>query len=334
MVGASMKSILVLLRWLLRWAPVVLAAACATAALVGQAGRWSDDLDVLNHFSAFWLAGGVIALLLWFASRVGRWAPALAGLAIVIAAFQMAPELLARHGPAAPTPGAETLKIIQFNVWTQNVDQTATLRWVLAQKPDIVIVEEALGSPIIAHGLKASFRYRRTCLGLTYCETEIFSNRAPIAHGGLLGTIGIPAAWAVFDGAGGPITVLGTHAAWPVPGGPQQWQSTMLARVLENCPKDRLIVTGDFNSTPWSFSLRRQDRLFGLERRTHGQASWPARAYHVFDFDPPFPLLPIDQVYAGKGWRTLSVQRGPRLGSDHYPLIVTLQATTPAARAR
>ena len=38
----------------------------------------------------------------------------------------------------------------------------------------------------------------------------------------------------------------------------------------------------------------------------------------------PFALLPIDHVSAGPGWRTVRVERGPLLGSDHYPVIVTL----------
>ena len=38
----------------------------------------------------------------------------------------------------------------------------------------------------------------------------------------------------------------------------------------------------------------------------------------------PFPFLPIDHVYAGRDWRTVRVQRGPRLDSDHYPVIVRL----------
>jgi endonuclease/exonuclease/phosphatase (EEP) superfamily protein YafD len=88
-----------------------------------------------------------------------------------------------------------------------------------------------------------------------------------------------------------------------------------------------MIIAGDFNSTPWSFALRRQDRLFGIERRTRALATWPARTLRS---EAPFPFLPIDHVYAGKGWRTVSMQRGPRLGSDHYPVIVVLQATDPA----
>jgi endonuclease/exonuclease/phosphatase (EEP) superfamily protein YafD len=248
---------------------------------------------------------------------------------VVVVGLQRAPEVLARGAAPAAQPGAETLKVIQFNLWENNVDQAGTLKWLLAQNADIVVVEEALGTPQIVRGLRKAYPYRRTCTGVTYCETEIFSKRRPVASQGLFDRFGVPAAWVEFDGAGGPFIVLGMHAMWPVPGGPQQTQSAFLAKVLSSLPKDRMIVTGDFNSTPWSFALLRQDEMFGLERRTHGLASWPGWLDHPFRLQPPFPVLAIDQVYAGRGWRTLSVERGPRLGSDHYPVIVTLQASSP-----
>ena len=98
----------------------------------------------------------------------------------------------------------------------------------------------------------------------------------------------------------------------------------MVAGVLNRLPKDRLILAGDFNSTPWSFSRRREDAMFGLERRTKALFSWPAGEVSRHRIKVPFPFLAIDHVYAGKAWRTVSVRRGPRLGSDHYPVVVVL----------
>jgi endonuclease/exonuclease/phosphatase (EEP) superfamily protein YafD len=85
----------------------------------------------------------------------------------------------------------------------------------------------------------------------------------------------------------------------------------------------RLILTGDFNSAPWSFTLRRFDRRVGLRRRTRALATWPTRRFAM-----PFPFLAIDHVYAGSDWKTVSVRRGPRLGSDHFPVVVILERTT------
>ncbi len=155
-------------------------------------------------------------------------------------------------------------------------------------------------------------------------------------------------AWATYPADGGPITVVATHLAWPWPPGRQRAQSLRVATLLKSFPAARTIVAGDFNSTPWSFALRRQDRLFGLQRRTRALFSWPAAGivhispakhrpkamfyWPIFTIGflqpgSPMPLFPIDQVYAGKAWRTVSVERGPKLGSDHYPVVVTLTAS-------
>jgi endonuclease/exonuclease/phosphatase (EEP) superfamily protein YafD len=89
-----------------------------------------------------------------------------------------------------------------------------------------------------------------------------------------------------------------------------------------------MIVTGDFNSTPWSFQRRRWDRAIGIPRRERAVPSWPARNYKRLKW-PGMPFLPIDHVYAGPAWATVNVRRGPRLSSDHYPLVVTLAPVAP-----
>ena len=66
------------------------------------------------------------------------------------------------------------------------------------------------------------------------------------------------------------------------------------------------------------------DGLFGLERRTRALFTWPAGRFSRLRFAAPFPILAIDQVYAGSDWKTVAVRRGPELGSDHYPVVVEL----------
>ena len=64
-------------------------------------------------------------------------------------------------------------------------------------------------------------------------------------------------------------------------------------------------------------------------------ATFPASAYHgdgalhrVREVPAPFAFAPIDQVFAGSAWRAVSVTRGPKLGSDHYPVVVVLARTS------
>lgn len=327
-----MKTILKPLFDLFRALGLVLAALVAVAALAAQGGRFSDRLDVLTHFAPIWLAGGLAAALVWVTSgRMGRTTPALALVAVLSSLTLMIPELTATTGEPAVAAGERTLKIVQFNLWGRNQDPVATSGWILATDPDIVVIEEGFDrSGGVARALANRYPHRTTCAEPAPCSTMILSKRRPTAEGGLSNAVSaarLSGAWATFGTAGGPFTLVAAHYTWPLPAGPQQQQTLRLARVLDQFPKDRLIVSGDFNSTPWSFSLRRQDRLFGLERRTRALPTWPAGDFSRLRVIMPFPLLPIDQVYAGKGWRTVAVQRGPRLGSDHYPVVVTLAPT-------
>jgi endonuclease/exonuclease/phosphatase (EEP) superfamily protein YafD len=133
---------------------------------------------------------------------------------------------------------------------------------------------------------------------------------------------------ATYAGASGPFEVVATHFTWPTE--PiQAGQSLAMRQVTAALPRDRMILAGDFNSTPWSYARRADDAAFGLIRRDRALASWPAEDVDRRGLVAPFPFLPIDHVYAGAGWATVSVTRGPRLGSDHYPIIVTL---APVAR--
>lgn len=342
MYGAGLNAMSTLLRFLSTFARVValaMALVSAVIALAAQAGRVSDRLDVLTHLTPFWLVAALVALAIWLvAGRVGRLTPALAGLGVVASLLLMGPELLAASGGrTAQAAEGETLKIVQFNLWGRNRDPEATVAWILAQNPDVVVLEEAFArSGGAARALHERLPYQVSCAYPQPCSTIMLSRLKPLRAGGLSAAVSdanLAGSWATLPSRQGPFTVVGVHYTWPVPAGPQQQMTLRLARTLERFPKDRLIVAGDFNSTPWSFSMRRQDALFGLERRTRALPSWPAADTSRHGLPTPFPLLPIDHVYAGDGWRTVSVKRGPRLGSDHYPVVVTLAPAVPSGRA-
>ena len=312
------------LRSLLTGLMLLIAIGCAGWAFAAQGGRWSARLDVLTHFLPMIL--GVAAITVLYAIFAEPLLAKLAlvgfgGAGMVLAGWLIAPEYLARRAPdaAADTPGQ--IKVIQLNAWRGNRDPEGTVRWLLAQDADIIVLQEA---DIVGPLLKLRSAYHASCDG---CPVVIFSKAKPdVLHTPTPDDkrLGAPTAGVTLRDAQGEFTVIGTHYTWPVHGGLQQSQSRSLARLLAGFPTQRLILTGDFNSTPWSFSRRRDDAMFGLERLTRGMFTWPARNIPKHGRGTPFPLLPIDHVYAGSGWRTVKVERGPRTGSDHYPVIVIL----------
>ena len=301
---------------------------CAVAALVAHGGRVSARADILTHFAPFWLAGALAAIgyALLLAPRPLRIALlTVGGVGVIAAGALIVPELTRPTSPRAPASAPNQLKLIQFNLWGRNADLAETAKWIVDQDADIVVVEEA--SPAVRDAILRRRDYHVVC---GHCQVMIFSKLRPLNSGAPASPAGRPRppiAQGTYRDTGGEFIVLGTHYTWPTQGSLQQQQGRRLAWVLKHSPKDAMILAGDFNSTPWSFSRRREDELFGLERRTKALFSWPAGEVSTRRVKVPFPFLPIDHVYAGKDWRTVSVERGPRLGSDHYPVIVTLART-------
>lgn len=301
---------------------------CATAAVAGWLGRDSLRWDLLAHFSPVWFGGGLAGLLVGVACRgFDRAALVAAGLiATVAAGGLMAPELLRPAGPQAAAGAPGTIKVVQFNVWAENRDPQGSIDWLVRENPDFAILEET--TPPFRAALAAQRRWRIACPA---CEVMILSKLAPIAAGAP--TVETDAAGpltrATYRDARGTFTVLGVHYAWPTEPEVQQVQEQRLAETLGRFPRERTILAGDFNSAPWSFSRRRWDAVFALPRRDRAICTWPVRQTYRYRWLGLIPFLALDHVYAGPGWATVKVERGPRLGSDHYPVIVTLAPVAP-----
>lgn len=313
---------------------VALAVGAALVMLAAQGGRFSDRLDIATHFTVVFIVVAIIAAVLAAltpATRLRRFTLGSAALAIVLAGVLILPETL-RPTPSTDEAQAEVarLKIIQMNSWSgRNQTMNETADWLVSQDPDIIVVEES--SRRFQRALEARGDYHRTCDPDDRCEVIIYSKVAPVSGGLPRVEEGsyFPATRATFAAPGGDFTVIGAHYTWPIPAGPQQQQSLRLVQMAELYDRDRLIIAGDFNSTPWSFTLRRQDEALGVTRRNRSMLTWPAMAFSRWNIHMPLPFLAIDHVYAGSDWKTVSVERGPSLGSDHFPVIVTL-ALTPA----
>ncbi|HWW26032.1 MAG TPA: endonuclease/exonuclease/phosphatase family protein [Caulobacter sp.] len=325
-----MKALLVdLLALLLRGTGLMLGLVATLFALAGWGGLANDQLDALNQFAPLWLGLGFssLALSLSFPRGGQRWiAAGVALVAVIASAAQIAPELLSVRPSPPKSDSARQLKIVQFNLWESNGAPSETSKWLLAQKADVVLVEEAGGKaePILKDLFKA-YPYRASCRGRQWCDTWIFSRWPLKSQRGFYedGT-DLSGVWAVVAHPSGDFPVAAAHFVWPVPAGRWQAQSRMLVSELSRLPRENLIVAGDFNSAPWSFGLRRQDRSLKLDRVTHGLPTWPSGAFTRV-MDAPFAFMAIDQVYAGSIWKAVEVKRGPVLGSDHRAVVVTLR---------
>jgi endonuclease/exonuclease/phosphatase (EEP) superfamily protein YafD len=316
-----------LMRRILGGCGLLLGTACACLGMLAQGGRFSGKLDVITHFALLLLIGAAVAAILsgLGAGRMRKIGMALAAVGLVAAGALILPEFLRSTGPSAPPDAPNQIKVVEFNVLRQNRNINGIAAWLQKENPDFVFLTEP--TPALRDLIKARTGWKAVA---SHSNTVIFArDRYLLMDRPAEPPRSVTFANATFANETGPIEVVIAHLGWPNNAGRYSKGDETLQDVLSKLPRDRMVLAGDFNSTPWSFTRRRDDVGYGLIRRDRALATWPTGHAGPWPWPAPFPFLPIDHVYAGPGWATVSVERGPRLGSDHYPIVVRLAPVTP-----
>ena len=282
-------------------------------------------LDEFNHFQAFWLMAALVTLLAaWMSShRDGL------KLAVVLAACNavlfLAPILrLPSVGSvvAAPAGAAKPLKVLTFNVHLYNRTPERLAELILAEAPDIVVLQEATREQhigVLNRMLRDSYPFRRFCTREGQCDGAILSKRPWLdIHEIDRGFNTPPSITARFDlGNGRHLRVVGTHLWNPKAPNRQLREIEWLGREIGRLD-DLVVVGGDFNFTPWTFALNRFERAARVVRHDGVLGTWPVSRYYP-------AMFPIDHIFASAEIRLTSIKRGPGIGSDHLPVIATLE---------
>lgn len=300
---------------LVRFLGILLTGGGGLAAWLSLAGGLFPQLDVLASFLPLFGTMILFGLLLAWRRPVATITAAL--VALLPVAIGLGPEMT-RKIPAAPQ-GSTEIRLLTHNVWLFNENPGATAQAILDAHPDVVMLQEVNGSfhPMLAI-LGRHFPYATKCP--RGCDRVILS-RWPIVEKGYYlrdsqhRKFGPPLLWVrIATPDGRSFTAMTLHYLRPT-SRDQATQRRDVAQVLARIDRGSLIVAGDMNLTPWAAAMREQDRAFApLVRMTRAIPSWPR----------PFPVLPIDQLYAGPDWGLVSAERLPPTGSDHIPILVTL----------
>jgi endonuclease/exonuclease/phosphatase (EEP) superfamily protein YafD len=312
-------------------------------AIGGFFGFRGEHLDMINSFSPIWvglaLVGGLIA---WFGlgrrrARIASTAAAV--LAVLLAGAPIMGEYAAglRQAMSAPRDVARPLKVLTINASAESYSPAVTSAVIVRTGADVVLVQEPVQLLMASAVLDRAYPYRLDCPPDNLCQLAIWSKRPFVQTGviarrpGRAGWNDLDLVWArLIAPDGRPATFATTHYRWQIEWA-QRVQRRLLVDYASKLQSDDLVLAGDFNLTPWSYALRRQDRkLAPLTRRTRAVYSWPAFVPRIF-FPLAAPILPIDHLYAGRGWKTVKVERVGPAASDHYGVLVTL-ARAPAGK--
>lgn len=290
----------------------------------GLLGRYVWFLELFTHFKLQLALCFLLYAFIELAAHRRKHATA----SLALAVLNAVPVLLlfmpvdVRAHALARTP-ARHLRILQANILTSNTNAPALLALVARERPDVVVLQETdsrwlceLAPLTNSYPVFAALPRDDNFGAAIYCSTQALSASIFLLND----PEGAPSSKARIDVGGKTLTVVGTHTLAPC--GLYSWHGRNrftldLAQKLRTFGSP-LIVTGDFNNTPWSATYRAFLKASGLLDSAQGrgpQPTWPVATL-------PFVRIPLDHCFYSPDVRIRSKRVGPDIGSDHLPLII------------
>ncbi|WP_367390458.1 endonuclease/exonuclease/phosphatase family protein [Lewinella sp. LCG006] len=126
------------------------------------------------------------------------------------------------------------------------------------------------------------------------------------------------------------IAVFGIHPIPPYPAystskAPKDAELLLIAQEV-SAAKHPCIVFGDMNDVAWSNLTTAFQKISRLLDPRRGRGIMP-----TFHAKIPLMRIPIDQIFCSSDFRLIDIKRMPAMGSDHFPIFVTLALTTKAS---
>ena len=293
-----------------------------TGLIAARLGHLWIAFDVASQFSMQFL-------FLVLAAVFGMASPRMKGLvasiffALMIAGYALWPHWVSTGEikTTALAAGEQQLKVASFNTFANNHNYQGIINSVLALDADVVtLIEMEPDKQGVLDALKQKYPFQFNCNGTDYCHLAMIS-KFPLLDTDAKSMWDGPAYIRASLGTQfGGLTIFGVHTTRFPHSRAQFKQVNALVKLVETLP-GRVVMMGDFNSTPFSRINQTVSEGLGFTRLTQ-LPTWPATI--------GFPQLAIDHIFVSPGIRAISDERiGDSAGSDHFPISAVLAISPP-----
>jgi vancomycin resistance protein VanJ len=329
-IAGTLLQILKLWFWTTLWLFALSASVCLIL------GWITGDRLLLVRVSRYllpWVLFSLLASLIPALLFRRLWlAAALAGPALLIG-FGYLPLFFSRQAPLASH--GVPLKVMSYNVWSENPSLLPAAKLIREQDPDILLVQEisreqlreltlSLEKPAGAASQEWNVAYAPRAMQAVvsrYPLTPLMSDRK------------LAKVQAVrVDTAAGAVTVFNVHPRrgnWQ--GRHRQLKTLLQEHILTAAGP--VLLGGDFNTTDQSQTYKMLSRHL---RNAHWQAgrgfgfSYPANLQAWNEFLPTWPLVRIDHIFYNRDFYAINAETlRESCGSDHLPVTASLLLVNP-----
>ena len=276
-------------------------------------------LDLFTHFRFQYLIIAVV-FAIGFVVLKQKIYSALAVLLILFNAVYVIPIYTQQPSESGGMQG-KAIKLFHINVLTSNTQYDRLIEQVLAEDPDVVLLQEvdALWMAQL-DVLREKYQHQIEAPRADNFGMAVFS-KIPITdyeiH--LWSDFELPNIEAEFDLDGVAFRMIATHPPPPVNQRYFDARTSQFESIAALIKTDELptIVIGDLNTTIWSDSYQILLTDTGLTNASDGFGYLPTWPTNLFPM-----MIPIDHCLVSEAFRVVDIRTGVNVGSDHLPLVV------------
>lgn len=277
-------------------------------------------LEMFSHFRLQYLVVSLLLFLVLIAMRDWKWASLMLVITLVNA-VPVAPWYFAE--PRAHADSDPQIELMLANVYSANDDAEALLDLITAEEPDIVLVQEVTNQwAAVMDELQSDYPHRVVRPRNDNFGIAVYA-REPLLRVDTVPSPPLDFPTLVVQQSLGDqtITIVTTHPIPPVGKAGFDARNEQLASVAEiiaplSGPK---MLVGDLNISMWSHLYEQLEESTGLVNASRGFGVMPTWPRHL-----PFAMIPIDHVLVSADLAVTDIHLGPKIGSDHLPLLATL----------
>lgn len=299
----------------------LLKAAGIATLLVSALTLWDTGqhyVELFSHFRVQYLVVAVVLLIVF----VVRQAPLYAVVVLTAIAIN-ASFLMPWYRAAQAAPGGTQLKFVYANLLSTNDEFGRFLTLIDEEQPDLVFLQEfspQWQSATAALAATYPFQYARP-------RTDNFGiamfSRVPLDSVSHVDSppFGYPTLIAIARSGEAKLTLVSSHPMIPVGRGNFAARNEQIQSLtaLVNSADGPVMLLGDLNATVWDRYYRQFESRTGLRNARRGFGVLPTWPTFL-----PIAMIPIDHVLVSEEVGVVEARTGPRIGSDHLPLIVTI----------
>jgi endonuclease/exonuclease/phosphatase (EEP) superfamily protein YafD len=311
-----------------------IAAAVGAGAPCAWLARRFWQADLLVHFRLQYVVASLaVGLVL---ASMGQYSWALifwlvCGFNALTAWGALAQSVEADLAEPARSSSPTRVRLAAYNVLYRNLDPRRAIDWLRSAALDVVLLQEV--TPRWCEALQVladQFPHRYySAAWVQHVEGAagrgaLLLSRWPIdgARVVALGRHTEPAIVATLQIQGQALSMIGAHTSWPMGRivSAERDRQLRLLGDLARVVSGPLVVAGDLNVTPFSPHYQALLAASGLRSAARGR-SWQPTWPHFM----PACGIQIDHILVSAAIGVERFERGPAMGSDHWPIIADLR---------